>query len=500
MDKSTQDYINNIFTYQEFYRFLSPGDKTMHDVREYVKALTVSDSTKRRYITMVTAEDERFLVKDGVVLINKDQVLEQVSIILKELQVASNDMSKAALEEKDAEIKNLRMEFENANKEFMLVSNELADVKKKVIHEQQNGRDWEYRCKLIDQKQMEEQLNRKVVFAKNMTIIPAPDFDEAAFVDDAFVELDIPKSISKYGGEKKSYYSVSDETDASTLTEKNYLKRIAAKLMSEKVFKKWAQEVNAEREFNLSHGIVPKESEGLKRERSHSYEKKSDVERHADNLIRRRTAAVQKIMNDDRLSDQMKLQMYARFGKYHGTELERLINFVADYGINAKWFIQVIEDPDTMDNYENIRDYLRMFSKPSEYRKKMDFARELIDGEWKIQLDYNGKPTIFTLVPVREINDIRERLHLPPSEFTCKDLEVEVKIPEATMNAVIGEEDKSNQTDVMREEIKKKPVMDLSKPEFVKTYVFKEDEPDCDAEEFGLEPEAIDYGEYEETE
>ena len=64
--------------------------------------MTVSDSTKRRYITMVTAEDERFLVKDGVVLINKDQVLEQVSIILKELQVASNDMSKAALEEKDA--------------------------------------------------------------------------------------------------------------------------------------------------------------------------------------------------------------------------------------------------------------------------------------------------------------------------------------------------------------------------------------------------------------
>ncbi|MCR5337560.1 MAG: hypothetical protein K6E75_03285, partial [Lachnospiraceae bacterium] len=51
-------------------------------------------------------------------------------------------------------------------------------------------------------------------------------------------------------------------------------------------------------------------------------------------------------------------------------------------------------------------------------RMKLDLARELIAGTWYITADYNGKKTRFQLVPIEELNELRQKVGLPVSRFT----------------------------------------------------------------------------------
>ena len=60
---------------------------------------------------------------------------------------------------------------------------------------------------------------------------------------------------------------------------------------------------------------------------------------------------------------------------------------------------------------------LRQFVKASQVRLKLDFAKELIDGEWYIAADYNGQKTKFQLVPLEEFNELRKAMDLPESLF-----------------------------------------------------------------------------------
>ena len=73
-----------------------------------------------------------------------------------------------------------------------------------------------------------------------------------------------------------------------------------------------------------------------------------------------------------------------------------------------------------VDNYTNMLNFLRQFKDPSEFRMKLDLARELIEGKWYIAADYKGKKTKFQLVPIEEFNELRQRVGLPVSEFCYK--------------------------------------------------------------------------------
>lgn len=103
-----------------------------------------------------------------------------------------------------------------------------------------------------------------------------------------------------------------------------------------------------------THGVVMKESKAKQQARDKADQGKSEIQKHTEERLRKNKISIQTIVNDDRMTDQMKLQMYARFSDYHGTDMERLINYAAQYGVGAKWFIQVLEDADICDNYENI--------------------------------------------------------------------------------------------------------------------------------------------------
>lgn len=62
---------------------------------------------------------------------------------------------------------------------------------------------------------------------------------------------------------------------------------------------------------------------------------------------------------DAQISNQAKLALYAGMHEYHGTEMEDLLNFAGDHGLEAKYVIQLLERPGEYNNYENVRGFLR---------------------------------------------------------------------------------------------------------------------------------------------
>lgn len=112
--------------------------------------------------------------------------------------------------------------------------------------------------------------------------------------------------------------------------------------------------------------------------------------------------------------------MYAMNSEYHNTHIERLLTYAGAHCINADFLIYILEDPDTCTTYENTVDFLSQFADANEFRMKLNLARELIEGKWYITADYNGQKTKFQLVPIVEINELREKVGLPVSKFSYK--------------------------------------------------------------------------------
>lgn len=110
--------------------------------------------------------------------------------------------------------------------------------------------------------------------------------------------------------------------------------------------------------------------------------------------------------------------MYAMNSEYHNTNVERLLNYAGEHCINADLLIYILEDPDVCTTYENTVGFLSQFAQASEFKMKLELARELIEGKWYITAEYDGKKTKFQLVPIDEINELRKSVGLPASQYT----------------------------------------------------------------------------------
>lgn len=526
-----QDLLDHLKNYEHIYECVAVKKKTIQEIKEYcITEKGMNESTLRRHFKTI-ADDKNngmLIVDSGGFSINKPLVRDVFTEIFQMLNVEFDDVSGEIMERKDAEIEELKKSVERLNEEKRDLTNDVGKEQKRNKEKDAEIIRLNNKIASLVQDQISKQLNRGVVYAGGLTIDPGPTAKEALFLDESIIDLEIEKSVSKYGGKRDSFYSVSEDVKESLdedgnklpgneLSKENYFLRTARSIMSKPFFETWAKDVSEEKVFNKKHGIVPTVSDARKKARAKADAGKTDIERHSEELIRKRKISIQTLLNDDRFTDQMKLQLYARFCDYHGTEMEQLINFAADYGINARWFIQVLESPDDCDNYENIRDYLRIFAKPSEFKKKMDFARELVDGVWNIKMEYDGKPTQFALVPIDEIKEIKERLLLPESKFVCRDLLEHIDNEHGRKSSCTEKKEATKEESESKKESNKKETKDevetkdgnsevsategfmIAKPSFVETYIMKEDDPN-DALDFGFDEDAIDYGEFEETE
>lgn len=169
-------------------------------------------------------------------------------------------------------------------------------------------------------------------------------------------------------------------------------------------FSKRIQDNKEVAEFEQSYGSVSPASN--KRQ-----EKRKEI-------LRNRFISLNKIIKSDKLTNQEKLMMYAMNAEYHNTNVERLLNYAGEHCINADLLIYILEDPDVCTTYENTVGFLSQFAQASEFKIKLELARELIEGKWYITAEYDGKKTKFQLVPIDEINELRKSVGLPASQYT----------------------------------------------------------------------------------
>ena len=261
------------------------------------------------------------------------------------------------------------------------------------------------------------ELERKVLVASSIKVGPKVHVSDDTFLVDPEDLLDVDKCVARYGGELDSFYEELPTDEADTgfepgheLTERNHALRVMKTVGTSRFLKKRIKDNEKVKETETRIGqLFPGHGD-----------KKSERQRERDKILHNRFISLNNIIKSGGLTNQEKLMMYAMNSEYHNTHVERLLTYAGAHCINADFLIYILEDPDVCTTYENTVAFLSQFADASEFRMKLNLARELIEGKWYITADYNGRKTKFQLVPIDEINELREKVGLPVSEFSYK--------------------------------------------------------------------------------
>ena len=187
------------------------------------------------------------------------------------------------------------------------------------------------------------------------------------------------RDCSKTGGRRESFYRKDDDKNH-LLSVENAKSRIAGLLCRCKFFEKLLGDCeNLEKKKSVKGEIT------------------------SERISANRKKSIELLLADKTLCNQAKLALYAGWHEYHGTELEDLLNYAGDHGLNAEYVIRLLEMPNVANNYENVRGFLRQICKASEARMKREAAKELIAGEWFVVAEYNDRPCRFQMLPMDEL-------------------------------------------------------------------------------------------------
>lgn len=406
--------------------FVGSGEKSERDVIAYQMSRGMPESTARRNTRSIcNGECPLFIVTDSGISVNRQELTE----VIAELQKITNDKR----EEVAATVtKNNLTRVRTSKKELT----EEVDALKRQLKDQAELEQEVARLKKLVESYKTDvakaKLDKPVVLVSSEQVTPCSGEWEHQF-------LTKEEEVSAVPEEEKSFTCV------------NYLKRGIKKIFTEKFMK--------ERVGSL-----------LKRDKKKNFK--------SDKLY------VNNLLTVPGLTNQQKLALYATFSEYRHTDFEKLLNFAGDCNINADMLIQWAESLNGEMDFLQLKNALRQFAKPSEYKMKYELAKELLAGEWYVEFEHNGEPTRFRLVSEKDILAVKEALGLSENAFTYVSEAdnvrnaVEIAIPKKRMD---------EQKDV-------KQAQTIPKPDFVAHYVMG------DAEDYDLPMESVSYDEYREFE
>lgn len=288
----------------------------------------------------------------------------------------------ARIEETKESPQTRQMRKENAE-----LHRKVADLEKEI--DRLKKVNMEKICQAVDGS-----MNKKVLILPSIRSF-GPAVEEDIFLHDPAKMVDTSEAVSRHGGNRDSFYEV-DHEKKHHLTISNVRNRIADALMRCSFFEKLFMD----------------------EEKAKAALQKSEQSREQmDDVIREnRKKSIELLLKDESLSNQAKLAFYAGWHEYHGTEMEDLLNFAGDHGLEADYVIRLLEKPEACHNYESIRGFLRQACKASEARIKREAARELISGEWYVAAEYNGRTCRFQMLPVEELLSFRDAIKNNMSE------------------------------------------------------------------------------------
>lgn len=400
-----------IFNYPEAYEaVVKKGIRSFSEYREYMMR-TVKTGKLSRRLELVSKGKGPFLSCSGDEIIfdeaeARKQIGEFADILgldigkIKELtgEMSRYDDRISKLEdrirEKDAEIERLQAK----------------------IHEHDNAD-----VRAVMQKQAEIQ---------NIEIGPQEHEDDDIFLNHPKKYLDVDKCVSFYGGVINSFYE-EIPTDPQKqegfesgreFTERNYKLRAMNNIGTRRLFEKRLSDIRAakEHEQKTGHQLFPDNIPVMYKQDG----KLSETQEMRNRILKNRFEAINEVIASDAYTNQEKLMFFAMNGEFRDTFVEKLLMEASRHCINADLLIYILQDPNVCDTYDKMVNFLDQFVNPSEFKLKLQFARELIAGRWYISADYNGRKTKFQLVPIDELNELRRKVGLPASDFHYKEKKV----------------------------------------------------------------------------
>ncbi len=398
--------------YSDIYEFILNGADTVKELRRCIR----EDGNKGAQIS----RRYKYLSKDPVYIrVNGDLV----SIDKEELAADIEDVLKCVC---DVDVGKLRSRIK-----------ELEDI----VTEQEG---------LIEELRLQgvkADMEQKVLVPKSIKVGPQREPSEDIFLDDPQMLLDVEKMVSIYGGELNSFYEeIPTDPERALpegfdqryefkwrdkyipmfepgreLTEDNYKSRIMQRIGTKKFFGEKLHDIEEAKKIEERTGKLFPDSLDL---RYNPEDESTKRKRERNRILKNRFEYLNRLIESDEFTNQEKLMLFAANGNFQYTKMEKYLKYAARYCINANFLIYLLQgsNPNVCDNYMNMLNFLDQFRDASEFRMKLDLARELIEGKWYITAEYNHRITKFQLVPIEELNELREKVGLPVSKFHYKEV------------------------------------------------------------------------------
>ena len=238
------------------------------------------------------------------------------------------------------------------------------------------------------------EMDKKVLVTKTISSEPVEVLAKDFFYDNPGKELDAVHLVSKLGGVLDGIYQFTGDMPPE-ISEKSYSQRICARFRSGELFKK----------------------------RLDDQTKLEKNQKEVRSLDANRIKSINMLLADEDMDNQTKLSTYAFWYFHDDPQMEELLVFAGEHGINANYVIQLFEKPAEYRNYRTMRAFLMQVQMASEAHIKREAAQELLCGEWSVVADYCGKPCHFKMMPVEELENFKKLLEenkIPKALTTLK--------------------------------------------------------------------------------
>ena len=368
--------LGNIEDYANIYSYVVKGSKTSDQLKDYlVKQKGVLKKTADSQIKKIKEGNFAFLdYADEKISFNYEAFLAALDGMgrLLNYNITAEPVKKKKPEDEIAVItsghsKNYRNERTRAN------GLETANKKLEAEFNQMQKE-----LKSLAALQITTCMDKKVVALQSVKSEPTEALEEDGFL--AMSDASLASGESKSWGTLAGIYEA-DTSSENELSESNYIKRICNFFKHSKFFEKRCQ-VNSNKN---------RENEPVKA------------------IDKGREEIVNQLLNNN-IPNQAKLATYALWYFHDDLEMEHLLKLAGQYGINANYVIQLLENPNGQMNYKTVRAFLQQAMSSSEVRIKKEAAQELLCGDWVVVADYCGKPCHFKLMPVEELAEFRKIL------------------------------------------------------------------------------------------
>ena len=368
----TRKLLGTLDTYMDFYSYVSKGKRSSQDVTKYLQskkkgASTISDHLKTARdgkLMYISFEDDTFSLDCGGLAQELMSVISQLNL---DVYIAEK---KGKPEDSIPSVTSANSpQFEEMNKKLNAANNKNKKLQTDLKKKDEEIAGLQKKIQQVLCESIFTEMNNKILVPGTLVSNPVE-----VLARDIFNEC-ADKDVKR---ESASLYETKVEVKKE-LTEKNVIQHVCNQFKDSGVYKKFfgKKEVNPQ-------------SENVKQ--------KSDREK-----------AIALLLANEEMDNQTKLSTYALWYFHDDPEMEELLTYAGDYGINANYVIRILEQPGER-NYRTIRAFLKQAMSASEAHIKRRTVQELLCGDWQAVAKYRGKMCHFKLVPVEEIRAFRNLL------------------------------------------------------------------------------------------